>query len=201
VQMARESARRAQCVNQVRQIALAMANYESSARAFPAGLPSCTRRNWHAVGTQRGNYCAGPNWAMSILAQIEESEMYDAVYDCMQTQWNACDDCEHERLNVGRTTPSFMICPSAPELVKLHHTSVTSLERNSKGNYAACFGSNTYRTAIEAPENERTVGVLSVVMLRGWEKVVQQEGHSSIRGIWKMGTGQGIPVKKVVDGL
>jgi hypothetical protein len=201
VQMAREAARRTQCMNQVRQIAVAMANYESAHRAFPAGLPSCTQRNWNAVGTQRGNICAGPNWAMSILAEIEEEGMYQDVYDCMATQWNACDDCEHERGQVGRFTPSFMICPSATVMVNLHTSSTTALERNSKGNYAVCFGSNNYASAIDTAENEAMVGVMSVVMLKNWQRAVQQEEHRTITGVWKMGSGQGTQVKDVKDGL
>lgn len=38
VQSAREAARRAQCINNVKQIGLAMANYESSFRCFPPGF-------------------------------------------------------------------------------------------------------------------------------------------------------------------
>ena len=38
VQQARESARRTQCMNNVKQIALAMHNYESGLRSFPAGV-------------------------------------------------------------------------------------------------------------------------------------------------------------------
>ena len=201
VQAAREAARRAQCTNQIRQIALAMSNYESAAKAFPAGLPSCTARNWHGVGTQRGNYCAGPNWAMTILGQIEEQRMYDDVFDCMRSQWNACDDCEHERGSVGRSTPAFMICPSAAELTKQHNSATTMLERLSKGNYAGCFGSDIYRKAIDIKRNANTVGVLSVVMLKDWQRAIQREEHDTIRGIWKMGTGQGTPARKITDGL
>ena len=37
VQAARESARRAQCVNQIRQVALALIHFESARQHFPAG--------------------------------------------------------------------------------------------------------------------------------------------------------------------
>ena len=41
VQAAREAARRAQCVNQVRQLGIAFLNYEDTAKAFPAGRQGC----------------------------------------------------------------------------------------------------------------------------------------------------------------
>ncbi len=37
VQAAREAARRSQCTNQMKQLALAFHNYESSTKTFPAG--------------------------------------------------------------------------------------------------------------------------------------------------------------------
>ena len=42
INAARESARRAQCTNNVKQIALAMLNYESTFGNLPPALPNCT---------------------------------------------------------------------------------------------------------------------------------------------------------------
>src|SRR5271157_5753500 len=55
VQSAREAARRAQCINNLKQIALATHNYESANGAFPMGnqgyqFPSCGA-NWPLDGT------------------------------------------------------------------------------------------------------------------------------------------------------
>ena len=41
IQAARESARRAQCVNNEKQIGIALLNYESSYKKFPAGRHGC----------------------------------------------------------------------------------------------------------------------------------------------------------------
>jgi hypothetical protein len=63
----------------------------------------------------------------------------------MQTQWNACDDCEHQPGNVGRTTPVAFLCPSATLCtIQVNNGGELALELLSKGNYAANFGKKTY---------------------------------------------------------
>ena len=149
INAAREAARRAQCVNKIKQIALAMVNYESTFGSYPPAVPVCSEQAWTSTGTQNGLWCAGPNWAGQILGQMEEVEMDRLLVQCMETQWQACDDCEHERGNIGQWTPEFMLCPSAPAPIKQLSSSATSHERNSKGNYAACLGAGTYYESID----------------------------------------------------
>ena len=68
IQAAREAARRAQCSSNLKQIGLAVLNYESTNGALPAG--SLTKN------TQIG----GPyysTWTVDILPHLEESSLYD----------------------------------------------------------------------------------------------------------------------------
>ncbi len=119
VQSARESARRTQCSNNLRQIGVALQNHHSTYKSFPPGLPNAAAKLWIAGGTQVGAVCQGPNWLANLLPQIEESTLAKNVVRCMDTDgpdpgFSACDDCEHDANgNVGRTTLPFMICPSA----------------------------------------------------------------------------------------
>jgi len=66
VQAAREAARRAQCVNNLKQIGLAMHNYQSSNNCLPPGCKGC---------------CWG-TWLIFILPNIEQTSLYNA--------WNTC---------------------------------------------------------------------------------------------------------------
>ena len=72
VQAAREAARRVQCVNNLKQIGLALHNYEGSHRTFPSGYVS----NFNATGDDTG---PGWGWAPMLLPQFEQGPIYNAL--------------------------------------------------------------------------------------------------------------------------
>jgi len=76
VQAAREAARRAQCQNNLKQIALALHNYHQAVGSFPPGKIT------------EGRCCDRPSmitWTISILPYLEQQALYDR-YD--QTKFN-----------------------------------------------------------------------------------------------------------------
>src|SRR5271156_5146954 len=72
VQAAREGARRAQCVNNLKQIGLALHNYHGSFQIFPPGYSS----NFDASGNDTG---PGWGWAAMLLPQIEQGALYATI--------------------------------------------------------------------------------------------------------------------------
>ena len=68
VQAARESARRTQCTNNLRQIGIALQNYEGSYRSLPSGYIS----NFLSDGTDTG---PGWGWAALLLNNLEENNL------------------------------------------------------------------------------------------------------------------------------
>ena len=68
VQSAREAARRTQCINNLKQIGLALHNYHSALQAFPAGNitegPCCSTRS-------------KISWGISILPYLEQGPLFD----------------------------------------------------------------------------------------------------------------------------
>lgn len=68
VQAAREAARRSQCQNKLRQLAVGILNYETTYKSFPPG------------GITDGKCCrtqSGAGWSIFILPFIEEGALYD----------------------------------------------------------------------------------------------------------------------------
>ncbi len=196
VQIAREHARTTSCKNQIKQISLAIQEHESRHGSLPPGLPVCSRVIYKSRGAQRGAWCQGPNWSMNILADLEETALFENVISCALTEQNACDECEHEEPHfVGRETPAQFLCPSAPRLSTL--INAHKLEFISKGNYAACFGSDTYR----GYEKKETAGAFGVTRLKGWEHVEEVHHPKQGLGKWKLGWGKGVKRENVHDGV
>jgi prepilin-type N-terminal cleavage/methylation domain-containing protein/prepilin-type processing-associated H-X9-DG protein len=72
VQRVREAASRTQCVNNLKQIGLALQNYHDTAKCFPSGYVS----NYDSAGNDTG---PGWGWAAFILPQMEQQNHYNAV--------------------------------------------------------------------------------------------------------------------------
>src|SRR5687768_14764625 len=93
VQAAREAARRAQCVNNLKQIGLAVHNYADTWQSFP-------------LGESPGSLC--PNAV--ILPFLEQSQVYNTLnFSAPQQAWL---DCAPENNTTGQARISTLVCPS-----------------------------------------------------------------------------------------
>ena len=208
IQAAREAARRAQCVNKVKQLALACHQHLTQYGAFPPGVPSCTDDMSISGGTSSGAICQGPNWAVALLVFVEETALAERVQACVNTEQGggACasfvDDGEHSRWSfgddnrggVGHITPPSFLCPSADRIKQVFDA--IDLENLSKGNYAANFGADTYCSY----QNTLLAGAFGPVRVRRPYQVIQKADDATIKGGWRMGSGQGTKPKDMTDG-
>jgi prepilin-type processing-associated H-X9-DG protein/prepilin-type N-terminal cleavage/methylation domain-containing protein len=85
VQAAREAARRTQCVNNLKQLALAMQNYHDVYNRFPARQAGSGDQNSNSNTTHRGRLSG---WA-AVTPFIEQQSLYDQIYALPnQAPWN-----------------------------------------------------------------------------------------------------------------
>jgi prepilin-type N-terminal cleavage/methylation domain-containing protein/prepilin-type processing-associated H-X9-DG protein len=75
VQSAREAGRRAQCVNNLKQLALATANYELSNQRYPPAELDCYCED---LGPASGNIHNGPSAFLAMAPYFEQTQVYNA---------------------------------------------------------------------------------------------------------------------------
>lgn len=105
VQSARESARRLQCSNNLKQIGLGLHTFHDSRRLFPAAYQSTPGG---VMGAAAATGDAGPGWTflMQILPQVEQGNLYKA-FDRTQPCWAAANAIP------AATSIPLYLCPTA----------------------------------------------------------------------------------------
>ena len=123
VQAARESARRTQCTNNLKQIGLAMHNYESALKHLPPG--------WNMQAF------AGPDaertWVVYIMPYIEQgtaASLNTGTFGFSGTNVAL----------LATQLPSFMVCPSNGEVPLFDNSPTWPDFKNARGNYAGNNG-------------------------------------------------------------
>lgn len=124
VQSAREAARRVQCANNLKQIGLAVHNYENSLRSFPVGSFGC---------------CWG-SWMVAILPYIEMKPLYDQYNH--NGKWDDPDGSYRYsgslNLPVTRMRIAAYTCPSDTPADETNWSGITS------HNYGVNYGNTGF---------------------------------------------------------
>jgi prepilin-type N-terminal cleavage/methylation domain-containing protein len=127
IQAAREAARRTQCNNNLKNIALGLQNYHDAYKTLPAGGLS---RDWMGPGPTGPNGGGGggmtggnlgPSWYVSTAPFMEQRNIYDKI---MSTQRPGAGVGANEfrygampndiKADLRRLVPDYMRCPSSP---------------------------------------------------------------------------------------
>jgi hypothetical protein len=113
VQAAREAARRTQCNNNLRNIALSLQNYHDTYKTFPMGA-------MHA-GIVGESECLGPSWWYGTLPFNQERNIYDKIAQLQRpgVPGNGAFNAENINASIPGSpldtlTPDYMRCPSSP---------------------------------------------------------------------------------------
>ena len=133
VQAAREAARRAQCVNNLKQIGLALHNYHDVKGAFPTGYFT-----WNTWGPM-----------VMILPHLEQQNLFNALnfysgYAANSASARGTGSGVYANTTVAFTQVNTILCPS--DINRL-----TTLEGDI--NYVFCMGSDAYGNNTPSPFN------------------------------------------------
>jgi prepilin-type N-terminal cleavage/methylation domain-containing protein len=174
VQAAREAARRSSCSNNLKQIGLAISNFESAKKAIPAGYSFYTSTNGNAWG-----------WAVFIMPYLEQQALYDQLRPTSRPITDLYNNGSYtlaDKALLQTPIPGYR-CPTdtAPAL-----------------NNLVVFDSNRYDVA-----TSNYVGCVGDVLSpivdndSGGAFVGRYDSLSATRGPGPLG----IPLRKVTDGL
>jgi prepilin-type N-terminal cleavage/methylation domain-containing protein/prepilin-type processing-associated H-X9-DG protein len=186
VQAAREAARRAQCVNNMKQLAIACHNYNSTTNIFPANLYlhpnySTATYNWN-----------NSSWIVFVLPYMEQQPLYSAInFNFMWGpnqlgNWSA-NVVGQQNSTVRQTVISALLCPSDPSpAVDMNNADEIGNSLAAGTSYVGNLGDNCLACAPVA-------GTVSLCASQGYLCRGNQLGDPSTQTIPpSTGTGSGI---------
>ncbi|MFO0788566.1 MAG: DUF1559 domain-containing protein [Pirellulales bacterium] len=185
IQAAREAARRTQCQNNLKNVALAVLNYESSRKILPAGTVFPKLTNGIVDPTIQGNVDFGPSWIVLILPQLENQQLYDSFVFKNPSTGVPVAMRDNQNFDERGTVLTELLCPSDPNTKVKYQGHGGNWAR---GNYAANVGLGATHTTPGLPNS--APGILGPDSA-GWH-------YPLGRGV--MGPNCAVTLKQIVDG-
>jgi prepilin-type N-terminal cleavage/methylation domain-containing protein/prepilin-type processing-associated H-X9-DG protein len=135
VQSAREAARRIQCLNNLKQMGLAIHNYHGAYQVFPrggAGAASLTTPTVRARWTL--------SWAAAVLPGLDQLPLYDSLHQDQPY-------LDSSNLAAGQTVLSVFLCPTSPnrDFLRPNGDTPKSATKYARTDYGGNWGERALR--------------------------------------------------------
>ncbi|QDU57564.1 DUF1559 family PulG-like putative transporter [Aeoliella mucimassa] len=199
VQSAREAARRAQCQSNLRNISLAVLNYESANGHLPAAMEFPNVVDGLISPSIQSNTNFGESWVISILPYMENQPLFDSLTLRDDSTGEVVPMKSAVNLQQRGTEIPVMLCPSDSGN---NRTLYIGHEGNwARGNYAGSVGLGPlYKGSVNAQTNGQ---LITGPNSPGWNgrnsgKGPEESIHHLVRGV--MGPNASIKLRQVTDG-
>lgn len=136
VQSAREASRRISCVNNLKQMGIALHNYHDVHSTLPPGYVSDYRRDTGDAGTAEDDIGPGWAWGAMILPQMEQPSVFNAINFNLTMTLGA-----NETAQLIRVTS--YLCPSDSTPLKVpvrDQSNTTTIYTVGTSNYIGVYG-------------------------------------------------------------
>jgi len=136
VQAAREAARRAQCVNNLKQIGIALHGYHDQQNTFPPGYVSAFSPANDSPFTAQNDIGTGWAWGAMILPQMEQGPLFNAINFNLSIHYKEND-------TASLTKISSYLCPSDTTLLQVpirDQSNSTTVDTAAGANYVGMYG-------------------------------------------------------------
>ena len=152
VQAAREAARRIQCTNNLKQLGLGLANYESGNNCYPIGVVF-GEQSVFCTNPGFGNNCQNTPWFVMMLPFIEQGALYNSFNASIGTEGPALLGFIVNSTVLTTKIASFQ-CPSDNQQMlcslavpRRHWSGSPPYLVATKGNYGVNWGNTDYGQA------------------------------------------------------
>ncbi len=139
VQSAREAARRAQCVNNLKQMGLALHNYHDAVSVLPPGYVAASR-----FIDGETDVAPGWSWAAAILPQLDQAPLYASINVWLPVQFPANTTATMTLLNVHLCPSDQLLGGTFPVSDGFGGVAATV----APSSYAACTGNDAADVAL-----------------------------------------------------
>jgi prepilin-type N-terminal cleavage/methylation domain-containing protein/prepilin-type processing-associated H-X9-DG protein len=196
VQAAREAARRSQCQNNLKQLALATLNYESSNRRLPPGRYGCDGAA--NLNCSPGEFARAASGFLVMLPFLEQASLFQTI-DWANGPWYVPKNApernaaapHNKNLAIVGTPLQMMNCPTDTKLPFVDFKP----DQEATGSYAFCSGTRGPSNGTSNGAKYRKNGVDGVFMY-----LSDDERHGTALKEITDGTGKTIFLGETIDG-